>query len=665
MKRFDGGSAPTRKVVFLAALVILIAWSVASNSVQLPRGPKVVLSGHGSEVRSVVFSPDGKMVASGSQDHTVKLWNPETGELLRTVTEHAGDKNSIAFSPDGGTLAISNVDNSVNLYESGSGKLARTLAGSEIAGPSAFSPDGRLLVTKSLPEKGNLKIWDVHTGKLVQSFNGHGGDVIALAFSPRDSLIASIGSDKSLKVWEPEAGKLVVNLTATLTLVDVAFSPDGETIASADDVTIKLWDARTGKLKTEIHSDIPSRNFQPPVRSIVFSPNGGLLAVSSYDHVFTLLDVGTGKAKYNFDQDSQPYSAAFSPDGNTVVTACQPKALYFWNLETAELKLKIGTEAASYAVAFSPDGKTIASDAGFFDRAVSVWDAQTGILMRQLTGHDSAIMILVFSPDGRKLCGAQSDTAVRIWDMDSGELLHTVEIAEASEVSSIAFSPDGKVLAVAGGHGDGTIRLVDTQTWLLKRTLLASSTIREENPLTRKIDLVRLGLVSAQFSPDGKTLAAIVDEGKALKLWNAQTGLLVRSMPLKEDMSSCDFSPDLKLIACGLGLWNTAGGVLVKTLPGTKGASLAFSDDSKFLATTGEFGGSAKNYLAVKVWDVQTGKLKSTLNGHTNAVSSAAFSPDGQTLLTGSSDGTVRLWNTNTGDQKQVLLIEDPPRLGP
>jgi WD40 repeat protein len=159
-------------------------------------------------------------------------------------------------------------------------------------------------------------------------------------------------------------------------------------------------------------------------------------------------------------------------------------------------------------------------------------------------------------------------------------------------------------------------------------------------------------------------LAAIVDEGKALKFWNSQTGRLLRRMPLKGDMSSCDFSPDLKLIACGPGLWNTATGLPLKTLTGIKGASLAFSNDSKFLATTGELvSWSAQNN--VKVWDVQTGKLKSELKGHTNEVSSAAFSLDGQILLTGSRDGTVRFWDTNTGALKGVLLIEDPPRLGP
>jgi WD40 repeat protein len=625
-----------------------------AQETQPSRGPKVILPGHGAEVRSVVFSPSGKMLASGSQDHTVKLWNPETGELLRTFAGHGGELDSIAFSPDGSVLAISSVD-AVNFYDPGSGNLIRSVAGCRIAGHSAFSPDGKLLVTKSVSEQ-NLKLWDVQTGKLFQAFIGHTGDVIRIAFSPDGKLIASIGADNSLKLWEAQTGKVMMNLTSfKYSLVDVAFSPDGKSIATANDTTISFWDAKTGKAKLELHSDYPSADsFPPPVRSITFSPNGELLAVASYDSRFTLLDVATGKPKYNFQQDSRPYSAAFSPDGKNVVTACEPKAIYLWSLETTDLKLKIGNEAESHAVAFSPDGKTIASDGGFFYHAISLWDAQTGKLVRTLTGHEGAITALVFSPDSRILCGAESlRNIVYIWEPVSGEVAHTVELAEASEASSIAFSPDGKVLAVAGAHGDGTIRLVSTQTWQPKRTLLASGTIREENPLTKKIEVVRLGVADAEFSPDGKTLTAIVDEGKTLKVWNVQTGTLLGSMRLKEDMSACGFSPDLKLIVCGSELWDTARNVLVRTLPGPKGVvSLGFSNDGKVLATSGDDG------MAVRLWDVQSGKLKSTLKGHMNEVSSAAFSADGQTILTGSHDGTVRLWNVNTGEVKQVLVIE-------
>ena len=627
---------------------------------------KLILPGPGDEVESVAFSPDGKVLASGSRDQTVKLWDSGSGELMRTFTRHSGGLDSIAFSPDGTILAISSSENAVDLYDASSGNLMRSLAGCTIAGHAAFSPDGKLLVTKSLSQKRNLQVWNVQTGELYQVLTDNHGGLNRIAFAPNGKVVAAIGSvdeekpygGQSLRLWDMQTGKVVMSLTDfKYSLVDLAFSPDGNTIAVAGEVTIIFRDAETGKLRSEIHSDVPSRNFEPPVRSITYSPDGKLLAVSSYDNLFTVLDVAAGKPKYAFLQDSRPTVAVFSPDGNSVVTGCQPKAIYFWDLKTAKLKIKIGNEAQSFSVAFAPDGKTIASDGGFFYHAISLWDAGTGKLLRTLSGHDNAIAILLFSPDGKLLCGADTSAdKVYIWDSTSGEMVHTLELEGESEPGSIDFSPDGKVLAVAGGYGDGTIKLFNTQTWQLRRTLIASRPVSRLDPITKKIEAANLGVDCARFSLDGKTLAAVIDEGAELKFWNSQTGVLVRRLPLKNSNRASStkeayaLSPDLKLVISGLDILNAATGALVRRLPGPGRTGLAFSNDGKVLATTG-------TDMIVRLWAVLNGKQISTLTGHSNDVSSAEFSPDGQTLVTGSKDGTVRLWNVSTGELKRMCII--------
>jgi WD40 repeat protein len=649
--------------------MLLLSVALSVSVARVSRDPKVITFGHGADVRSVVFSPDGKKVASGSEDQTVKLWNPKTGDLLRTFTGHGGEKNSIAFSHDGSTLAISMSDQSVSLYDPSAGKLIRSFVGSQIGGPLAFSPDDRLLITKSTTEKGNLRLWETQTGKLFQVLAGHTGPIVGIAYSPDGKLIASVGADKSLKLWDAQAGKFLMNLTGfRFSLNDVTFSPDSKIAAGADDVTVFFWDVQTGRLQKQIQSDVPSRNFPAPVRSIIFSPDGQMLAISSYDHTFTILETATGAAKFNFSQDSPPYAAAFSPDGKTIVTACEPKALYFWDLAAAELRIKIGSEAQSYAVALSPDGKTVVSDGGFFDSALRLWDAETGTLLRTLIGHESALSMLVFSPDGKLLVGAESGSTVRIWNFDSGELIQTLNLSEMGETSSVSFSPDGKLLILASNYTDGSIRLISTETWQVKRTIPASRTTQEIDPVTKKSEMVRLGVVCTQLSSDGKTLAAVVDQGQTVKFWNTRTWTAVRAVPLKvSDIFHCGFSSDLKVMVSNyqggknnprfgnLDVWDMSRGVLLNTLAEREADPLAFSPDGKMFLI-------AERDRTVSLRDAVTGKLKLAFKGHMNEVPSAVFSRDGAQLLTGSLDGTVRLWSVTTGEVKRIFILEEGPQ---
>jgi len=287
------------------------------------------LVGHTFWVNSVSFSPDGKMLASGSADNTIKLWNLENGENIYSLTVHNKSVYSVNFSPDGKMLASGSADNTIKLWDVKTGINIQTIAEHNSAVNSvSFSPDGKMLASGSSDKK--IKLWAVKTGKNIYTLTGHNSAVNSVSFSPDGKILASGSSDKTIKLWNLETGQSITTLTGHNSAVNsVSFSPDGKSLASgSSDKTIKLWNSTTNQcIKT-----LTGNNSW--VNSVSFSADNKLLA--------------SGHIDSNND------------------------TIKLWNLETYEEIISItGHELAVNSVSFSPDGKTFAS--GSIDDKIKLW----------------------------------------------------------------------------------------------------------------------------------------------------------------------------------------------------------------------------------------------------------------------------------------------------
>ncbi len=615
----------------LLGFVLLLLIGVTIAFAQKPE--LVVQAGHSSEVHSVAFSPDGKTLASGSGDNTIKLWDVTSGTELRTL-KHSDQITSVAFSPDGRTLASGSWDKTIKLWDVTSGRELHSLKGhSDKVSSVAFSADGKTLASGS--GDNTIKLWDITSGTELRTLKGHSSAVLSVAFSADRKTLASGSSDNTIKLWDLSSGIESRTLKGHSDLVWlVAFSPDGKTVASASsDQTIKLWDVATG---TELRT---LKGHSNTVSSVAFSADGKTLVSGSWDETIKLWDVTSGTELGSLNGSNTVNSVAFSADGKTLASGSQNHSIKLWDVASrTELRLLKGRYDLVWSVAFSPDGKTLAS--GSSDNTIKLWEVTSGTGLRTLKGHSSTVSSVAFSPDGKTLASAGWDKTIKLWDVTSGTELRTLKGHSSPFVTSVAFSADGTTLASASW--DKTIKLWDLKSGTELRTLKDSNFVN-----------------TVAFSADGKVLAS-GGWDTTITLWDVTSGTELRTLKGHSGLVySVVFSPDGKTVASAswdhtIKLWDVTSGTELRTLKGHSDEvySVAFSPDGKTLAS-----GSWDN--TIKLWDVTSGTELRTLKGHWDRIYSVAFSPDGKTLASGGWDADIKLWRVSDGTELASLVALD------
>ncbi len=293
------------------------------------------LNDHSKSVTSVTFSPDGQILASGSWDNSVKIWDVAKGNLLDTFKQkrHPESVNSVAFSLDGKTLAIGTGNKAIirninKIWNKLRGEILETLTyHSKPVNSVAFSPNGKNLATGSRDTI--IKIWDMTKVISISTLKNHRGGVNCVAFSPDGKTLVSGSWDNTIKLWEVTTGKLLQTLPGHSQSVNsVFYSPDGKTIASgSSDNTIKLWEVTTGKLLQTLSGHSKS------VNSVFYSPDGKTIASGSSDNTIKLWEVTTGKLLQTLSGHSNlVHSVAFSLDGKTLASGSEDNTIKIWRI---------------------------------------------------------------------------------------------------------------------------------------------------------------------------------------------------------------------------------------------------------------------------------------------------------------------------------------------
>jgi WD40 repeat protein len=640
----------TAKLAQLTVLIVGVALTIVCGlAATMPDRPPIQ---PGVDVVKAVAQP-GDREAQGDP--------LPAGAVARLGTarfRHAGEVTTVVYFPDGKTVASGGMDDTIRLWDTATGKELRRFEGTHVA----LAPDGKKWATWStnIAEAKNpkLRLWDVSTGRQLHEFVRPGR--FTAVFSP-DSKILALGGAAAknlnqLYLFDVDSGKELPAPQMGESFDDVcrlAFTTDGKTLLTSgdDDSRVRFWNLQSGQ---ESLLGGTGQKLPPPGaygQALACSPDGKTLAVGDWDKpgqrdpkpIVRLFDLETRGEVLRFDGFRVGVGAlTFSRDGKFLVGGDGAGLIRWWNAATGkELGTVTHHQGRVNSLAFSPDGKTVVS--GGRDHSVQLWDLATGKALHKSTGHQGEVTSVAFAPDSRTIISASSDKTIRLWDLATGK--ETRRLGAEAPIWSIALAGDGKLLA-SGSRGasesDASVSLWDVTT--------GHERFRFQDKHGGRV---------VALSPDGRTLA--VPAFRSVALLDAATGRLncVAAVPKDKpfgDIRFIAFSLDGKRFA-----WVSYDHCrLSETATGNELDRFTFfrSPDSLASVDWGTFSPDGRTLLlrvegAYVVWDIDTSKELRRFGLTNSRGHSAALSPDGKTLAAGYLDGTIRLWDVVTGKARQ------------
>jgi WD40 repeat protein len=443
----------------------VILWNLSNNN-HIQRWQE-----HSETVRCIAFSSNQNLLASGSEDGTVRLWEIDRSNSFSCLHGEARQVWAIAFSQDGKTLASGGVElnaqgseiHIIRLWDIDTGKSHPVLTGhTKQLRSLAFSPDSRkntLLISGG--DDCSIKLWHINTGKCHRTIQGYTNRIWSISLDTNAQLLASGSEDNKIHFWNSTTGEFIKTFTGHTNWVwSVAFSPDGETLASSsEDNEIRLWNVITGEFRV-------LRRHTDRVRLITFSPDGRLLASGSNDRNVIIWDVSSGEPYRILSEDmgghqSRVLSVAFNHDSSLLASSSRDTTIRVWDVHNSELfpKKLEGHGGQVHSISFVETGGALIS--GSFDTSLRLWDIETGRTIHEFLGHTAGVLSVCSHPNSSIVASGGHDQTIRLWDIETGRCLSILRGHEGP-IEAIAFDREGQTLYSCSQ--DQTIKSWDIQS---------------------------------------------------------------------------------------------------------------------------------------------------------------------------------------------------------
>jgi WD40 repeat protein len=643
----------------------------------------VTLPGHSDLVRSVALAADGRLVLSGSNDRSVRLWDLDTGRCVRIMHDHSAPVLSVAMTSDGRYGLSSSSDKTARVWDLATGASLRTLPTDGPSRVAALTPGARLALVAAHP--GSLQAWDLMTGTRRLAFRGHTADITSVALSADGNFVLSGSYDGTLRLWDVATATCLREIEDRKGRIrSVALTPDARlAVASDDENTVRSFDLASG---TTLRTIETGTHWVGPV---AVEADGRTVVTAGSDGTVRVWDLASGCCRRTFADPGAPVYAlaltsdgraavsggghyyfvvGFKPDGSDILDGGGGTELRTWDLgerpprsprSYARPRTAPAVTAEAQAAARAQEQALELLGAGRHGQAAQVlrqmrivggWERNSDLLDmyrrvgrhgrrtvlagawpgRTLRGHTDWVFSVAITSDGRfALTGGREDHTARLWDLVTGACVRI--LAHDGDVTLVALSTDAGLAVSLGAARNLTVWEPRSGTALLR--------------LTGHTDLV----TAMALSPDGR-FAATGSWDKTLRLWDVATGTCLRKLvadPLGAD--SVALSHDARVaLAAGqtLRVWDMVSGACLRTLEEGRVrlfTVVALTPDAR-RGFTGEKDGR------LRLWDLATGECLRTLTGHDGGVNAVAVTPDGRLGVSGGDDNIVRLWDLAAGE---------------
>jgi len=630
------------------------------------------LTGHTENINAIIITPDETRAISASNDRTLKVWDIDNRTELFTLSGHKGRITSVALLPDGKRVISASADGTLKIWSiEEKGEALQTFHAGIPTSPETtespwlnnvnegitamtVTPDGKYAIVALFNEK-TLRVWDLETN--TQKFTIHKSTdwVNALAITPNGKRLISASDffEKSLKIFALESGKELFTIEGHSRAIQaVAIAPDGQKLISAsEDTTLKIWDLETMELLHTLsgHTDA--------VSSVVITPDGQRAISGSSDGTVRVWDIQTGRELDNFggNTSSEITALAIAPKKQLVIFA-EDNILKIWSLENhakfiSQLYQQGHTKAAT-TVAITPDGQRAIS--GSDDHTLKVWNLDTGEILHTLVGHTNEVTIVVVTPDGKKAISGSDDCTLIVWSLETGQKLYTLQ-GHTKEINALVVTRDGQ--RVISAASDSTLKVWNLEDGRELHTLRKKKQPQVE--LRQAWQGLQEGmsqLPQTLFDFSLKFIKPVQqNQGEKVAL------RLLEQINALERVKFTDVAliPDGKRVISASGdhtltVWNLEDGTEQLTLYGHKDRVNAV-----VVTPDGRRAISAAGYIydyTLKVWDLENGTELYTLSGHNARINAVAITPDGKMAVSASDDNTLKVWNLEGGNELHTLF---------